>query len=225
MNFLALLLFGSRARGDQSSTSDIDLLAVTENDKPTVTGHPKASLYHYSPDWLEAKACGGDLFIWHLVSEALPIYDPDDRLGILKSQFQFSSDYGEQISKASDVAWMIVSSGDGLPPKTANRWLVWSVRTISIAQAANRRTPAFSTDALAEILNYPDISMLVKQKDKVVFEEEIGHVLRKFLLYFGAMEPSPTLQTLDDFESYFTQSKNEIGVSILRQKRIVGLYK
>lgn len=224
MNLLALFLFGSRARGDQSITSDIDLLAVTNNDNPTVSGVSIASLFHYSPEWLEAKADEGDLFLWHLVSEARPIYDPEDYLGKLKKWFRFSSDYAEQISFASDIAWMIVSSGSDLPPKIANRWLAWSVRTISIAHVAGRQKPAFSATALAEALNYSDISALVAQKDEVIFPDAIRFVLEAFLRQFGAVRPNPSLQTLGDFEDYFLQSENEVGTSILTRENIVGFY-
>lgn len=224
MNVHALLLFGSRARGDQSNNSDIDLLAITENENPTVTGPPKASLYHYSPSWLEAKAFDGDLFVWHLVSEALPIYDPTDRLGALNKQFRFKLNYDEQISNASDVAWMIVHCGDQLPPSTTNRWLAWSVRTISIARAADQRKPAFSASALAEALQYPDISTLVAQKDVNAFSTDIGTALSNFLLAFGTTEPSSNLRTLSEFEDYFLLSENQVGANILAQDNQNELY-
>ena len=224
MNFIALLLFGSRARGDQSKNSDIDLLSVVENEAPSVTGPPQASLYQYSPSWLESKAKDGDLFIWHLVSEALPIYDPADRLGVLKSQFRFKSNYDEQISKASDVAWMIVRFGEQIPPLTANRWLAWSVRTISIARAADQRTPAFSANALVKAHRYQDIFTLVAQKDAKAFSTTVGMVLRDFLLTFGITEPSSYPQTLSDFDNHFLQSGNLIGRSILKEGDGLGIY-
>lgn len=224
MNVLALILFGSRARGDQSITSDIDLLVVTETENPTVTGPPKARLYHYSPRWLEAKALDGDLFIWHLISEALPIYDPADMLGSLNQQFCFKPTYDEQISFGSDVAWMIVRCGNQLPPSTANRWLAWSVRTISIARVAAQRTPAFSANGLAKALQYPNISALVAQKDAEAFSAEIGTVLSSFLLTFGAAEPSSRLRTLSEFEGHFLQSGNQVGADILVQRDRFEIY-
>lgn len=224
MNVLALLLFGSRARGDQYNNSDIDLLAVTENENPSVTGPPKARLYQYSPSWLEAKALDGDLFIWHLVSEALPIYDPADRLGLLNKQFRFRSNYDEQILNASDVAWMIVRCGAQIPPRTANRWLAWSVRTISIARLADQRTPAFSANAIAKALRYSDISTLVSQKDAEAYSLDIGSVLRNFLLIFGADEPSSNPQTLQDFRGHFFCSGNQIGNTIVKQDDGIGIY-
>jgi len=224
MKVLALLLFGSRARGDQSINSDIDLLAVTENESPTVTGPAKARLYHYSPSWLDAKAFDGDLFIWHLISEALPIYDPTDRLGALSKQFRFRSNYDEQITWASDVAWMIVRCGDQLPPTMMNRWLAWSVRTISIARTAGQRKPSFSANALAKTLKYPDISTLIAQKDVKNFSAVMGPLLTNFVLTFGTTVPSSNPQTLHDFEDHFLHSDNQVGTSILRQDRSIGIY-
>lgn len=215
MNLSALFLFGSRARGDHSAGSDIDLLAVNDVSEPTVSGNTTASLFQYSHKWLLAKADQGDLFVWHLVSEAKPVFDPSDVLGELRSRFRFSESYEQQVSKASDVGWMIVSAGLKLDPKLANRWLAWSVRTVSIAHAARAKTPAFSAHALSHTLNCPDITRLVEQKDQPNLSTPLLAKLSDFLITFGTPDISNDLVTEEDYAVHFRKSENDVGLKIL----------
>lgn len=220
----ALLLFGSRARGDHSDSSDIDLLAITENEKPTVSGSADASLFHYSFDWLQNKASSGDLFVWHLVTEAIAIYDPAENLKALRQGFRFKGDYRKQITQASDVGWLISLLGDEMSAEEANRWLAWAVRTISIAHAATLQKPAFSGSALAKVLGYPDIEVLVRQKDKKSFDDAARGLLKKFLGALGSGEAFHPPHSIDRFRSHFEASANEVGLTILNGQVLGSLY-
>lgn len=211
----ALLLFGSRARGDHLASSDIDLLAITENKKPTVSGSVDASLFHYSFDWLQDKASAGDLFVWHLVTEAIAIYDPADNLNALRQDFRFRENYRKQITQASDVGWLISLFGDKMSAREANRWLAWVVRTISIAQAATLQKPAFSGAALATVLDYPDIEILVRQKDRKTFDDSARRLLKVFLGAMGSGESIAPPHSVDWFRSHFETTTNEVGLTIV----------
>lgn len=220
----ALLLFGSRARGDHSASSDIDLLAVTDNKKPTVSGNDDASLFHYSFDWLRDKASAGDLFVWHLVSEAIAIYDPADNLSALRQEFRFKDDYRKQIIHASDVGWLIFVLGDEMSAEEANRWLAWSVRTISIAHAAILKKSAFSGPALANVLDYPEIEILVRQKDKKSFDVAAQRLLGDFLKTMGSENLPQVAISIDDFRAHFKISENEVGLNILNGRTLRSMY-
>lgn len=220
----ALLLFGSRARGDHSDSSDIDLLAITENEKPTVSGCADASLFHYSFDWLQNKASSGDLFVWHLVTEAIAIYDPADNLCALRQEFRFKGDYRKQITQASDVGWLISLLGDEMSAEEANRWLAWAVRTISIAHAATLQKPAFSGSALAKVLGYPDVEVLVRQKDKKSFDDAARGLLKSFLVAMGSGEPIHSPYSIDRFRTHFEATRNEVGLIVLNEPLVGSLY-
>ena len=220
----ALLLFGSRARGDHSASSDIDLLAITENNKPTVSGRADASLFHYSFDWLLDKASSGDLFVWHLVTEAIAIYDPADSLKALRSDFRFRNDYRKEITQATDVGWLISLLGDEMPAKEANRWLAWSVRTISIAHAAILKKSAFSGPALAKVLDYPEIEILVRQKDKKSFDVAAQRLLGDFLKTMGSENLPQVAISIDEFRAHFEISENEVGLNILNGRTLRSMY-
>jgi len=84
--FTALFLYGSYARGDAEETSDVDILQVTAvHTAPYAVG--RLNVTCYTGDQLLRLARSGGLFARHLVEEALPIVDPQDLLGMLKSAY------------------------------------------------------------------------------------------------------------------------------------------
>jgi predicted nucleotidyltransferase len=92
--FTALLLYGSHARGDARETSDVDVLQVT----PTHTAPysiGRVNVTCYTLEQLLRIARRGGLFAMHLVEEALPLADPQDVLGTLKSAYVRPVDFDE----------------------------------------------------------------------------------------------------------------------------------
>jgi Nucleotidyltransferase domain len=84
--FTALFLYGSHARGDAQGTSDIDVLQVTPvHTPPYAVGRFNVTCYTF--DQLLRLARRGGLFARHLVEEAIPLADPQDLLGTLRSAY------------------------------------------------------------------------------------------------------------------------------------------
>jgi hypothetical protein len=84
--FTALFLYGSHARGDAEETSDVDVLQVTPtHTAPYAVG--RVTVTCYTLEQLLRLARSGGLFARHLVEEALPLADPQDVLGALKSAY------------------------------------------------------------------------------------------------------------------------------------------
>jgi len=84
--YRALFLYGSYARADADDTSDVDILQVTPvHTAPYAVGHLNVTCYTF--DQLLRLARRGSLFARHLVDEALPLADPQDLLGTLKSAY------------------------------------------------------------------------------------------------------------------------------------------
>lgn len=224
MSISALLLFGSRASGDHSNDSDIDLLAVSDVSEPMVTGKGPATLNQYSTNWLGAKAKQGDLFVWHIIAEVLAIFDSNGVLAKLQKEFQFSSSYEDQILAASDVGWAIASLWNELSAASLNRKLAWSVRTIAIASAASSQTPAFSARALAETLSYPKIVPLVGQKDEAHLSETTLEDFLNFLAEFGFPQRDGDISSFVEYSSYFAETQNEVGLKLLELPAINSSY-
>lgn len=84
--FTAVFLYGSHARGDARDTSDVDILQVTPaHSEPYAVGRFNITCYTF--DQLLRLARRGGLFARHLVAEAVPLADPQDLLGTLKSAY------------------------------------------------------------------------------------------------------------------------------------------
>ena len=114
MPAVAILLFGSLARADQSDDSDTDLLIVTLDDETRHVSVGHLSLFLYPWSTLENNARNGDLFVCHLVREARPLFDPDGYLPKLKETFTFRSNYMVEIAHATDLGWYLTRYGDDL---------------------------------------------------------------------------------------------------------------
>lgn len=90
--FTALFLYGSHARGDACEVSDVDILQVTPtHTAPYSVG--RVNVTCYTLDQLLRIARRGGLFALHLVEEAMPLVDPQDVLGTLKSAYVHPADY------------------------------------------------------------------------------------------------------------------------------------
>ena len=95
LQILAVMLFGSCARGDNEANSDIDLLVVTSGN---VIKHSRIdtvmaplSLSYYPYKYIVIGAQEGDLFICHVVKEAKSLYDPHGILNTLRGVFNLGN--------------------------------------------------------------------------------------------------------------------------------------
>ena len=76
---LALMLYGSHARGDADSGSDIDLLQVAAHGaRSYVVG--SVTVVSYTLDQLRSMTLAGSLFAWHLRTEGVVLEDLDGLL-------------------------------------------------------------------------------------------------------------------------------------------------
>jgi hypothetical protein len=84
----AVWLYGSFARGDADALSDVDALVVSSEDEmPTLSHlHPilaQASISRYRWDEMERMATSGSLFLRHLGSEGIPLWESHTAKGRL----------------------------------------------------------------------------------------------------------------------------------------------
>ncbi|MGF7151464.1 hypothetical protein FHS96_005130 [Sphingomonas zeicaulis] len=215
MTIAAVALYGSQARGDAVLGSDVDLLMVTDEDHNRHVGIGTLSIYFYPWNSLLRDAAAGDLFVCHIVREARSLHDPEDRLGALARSFRFKPSYCEEIRKASDLAWYLASFPDMLNGALGAKRVAWTVRTILIARAAERRTPCFAADALVAFSGLPLVGTLIGRKGESRIAADTPDLLARFLHHFGLPAPMRSGAPAD-YHAYFAVERNEVALQTLK---------
>lgn len=211
----AILLFGSRAREDNSRGSDTDLLLISP---PGTLQHKSIghlSMFFYPWEKLAADAHDGDLFVCHIVREAKPVFDPLGQLDQLRSLFKLRSSYAREIGHARELGWFLDQHASALNSNLVVRRMVWCVRTILIAQLAEQGAPVFAPAALATAA--PSAGDLLAGRHQRRLDSAIRQRFRQYLAQEGGNRPLPANATLEDYRALFAQSSNKVGLQTIER--------
>lgn len=211
----AILLFGSRARKDNSRGSDTDLLFVSSHGTPRHKSIGHLSMFFYPWEKLAADARDGDLFVCHIVREAKSVFDPLGQLDQLRSQFRLRSSYAREIGHARDLGWFLDRHAGALNSNLVMRRMVWCVRTILIAQLAEHGTPVFAPAALASAA--PSAADLLANRHQRRLDSAMRQRFRQYLLQKGGNPPLARKATLEDYRALFAQSFNTVGLQTIER--------
>ena len=217
MSVVAILLFGSLARADQSERSDTDLLMITTGNETRHVSVGSLSMFQYP--WLRLKidARGGDLFVCHLVREAKAIYDPDGYLLKLRKVFQLRSDYQREIAQATDLGWFLVRFGGELNSALQAKRTIWCVRTILIARSAESGDPVFAPKILANKTTSTFARELLSRRHDRGGDQAMRHSLRLFLEEETTLEPFHKHADRIAFIERFASTSNKVALQTLEQ--------
>lgn len=167
----SLILYGSRARGDETPTSDIDLLLAEDGDGVAI---PKTmlgiSLHRYSKRWLIREANLGSLFAYHVGREGVALHDEDGFLDTLLKAFKRKPDYTAERRVASLILRLLIED-DWKTNLEARRRFFWAVRTILISVTADQGEPVFASKLLELRSGMPGLASLVERRDTASFLE------------------------------------------------------
>ena len=214
---LGVALFGSRARGDFYDKSDVDVLLWTTGKFPSVQTNGILSLSFYPHADLLKKAADGDLFVSHVVHEAVPIWDPRDLLSELREAFTPKKSFDKIISDAAELGSLLIHRADTIKPRLLNRRIAWVVRTILIARAAERGQYLFSANALATFLDVHEAEVLIAARDELLKDDCRLAAFARILQRWGndryLAAPS------ESYYQLFSKSANELGLRTLREIR------
>ena len=218
MPAVAILLFGSLARADQSGDSDTDLLIVTLDDETRHISVGHLSLFLYPWSTLESNARNGDLFVCHLVREARPLFDPDGYLPKLKETFRFRSNYMVDIAHATNLGWYLTKYGDDVNSHLQAKRALWCVRTILIARSAERRDPIFAPQLLAEQTQSAAARDLLIRRHSARDAAEVRAALRLFLEEETIIDPFNEQADRRAFIERFRTTCNKVALKTLQQE-------
>ncbi len=167
----AVILYGSRARGDFHPHSDVDLILAKESgqpEPPLLTD--RSSIHIYPQDWLLVEAERGELFVGHLVTESVALYDPDDFLSSLRSRFRLRSSY-ESEKKIAAAALGLLSSRDWNSDDFLRRRFFWALRTFLISSAASDGILVYSSKDLERMFGIVHLARSIEHRNLASFQD------------------------------------------------------
>jgi hypothetical protein len=148
--YLALLLYGSYARGEQDESSDLDILQLTTVHTRSYA-HGKVNFTCYTSEQLFTLARQGALFARHLALEGVALFDPGRFLERLRSAYLPQSDYAQIYREVMD-AIPLVAINEALFSKHPIQYCStasYLLRTFVYAQAFERGSKTFSMKQIA----------------------------------------------------------------------------
>jgi hypothetical protein len=161
----AILLYGSKARNDGERDSDTDLLGISTGG-PIAKHHEDVgvSFHVYPLPWMLEHSARGSLFLSHITHEAVPLFDPEDTLSLIKNSFSFKKNYRQEI----EVGIRILSAIGNLKPESFSERIrtryFWGLRTAIMGAAANEGLPLFSSKALEEFCDIDGLALHIQNR-------------------------------------------------------------
>lgn len=216
MPIVTLALYGSCARRDDDEQSDVDILAVTTEDKIFSHVDSKLTFSYYPKQYLLDRARAGDLFVLHLVREARALYDHSGVMDELRDSFALKASYSDEIRSASDLGWFLVRWAEKFENYLLlNKRIAWCVRTILIAKSTEQGGAVFSAMELSKFSEFDITYDLIRNKN---CDRLLGWVIpsfKDFLEKFGANDYKQLLQSSSYEESlaHFEIHANDVGKS------------
>lgn len=163
------LLYGSYARGDYESFSDVDVLCITTSRKLATRVDGRVTLHIYDIKDLLATARLGGLFILHLIKEAKPLHDPCAYLEQLAVAFQKPDSYSSNARRTVGPATALLDVSESLfetAPRPFMQAALFLCRTLVYAEHADRGAFSFSMRDLA--FKDESASMICRIKDQSI---------------------------------------------------------
>ncbi|CAI1213870.1 Nucleotidyltransferase domain [Serratia plymuthica] len=193
MNIKCLVLYGSCARGDQNTSSDIDLFAIHDQDeyRMYINGNINIALYS------EKKAFeimeSGNLFGLHIKEEGKLMFN-DSIFNEMRASFKYKDSYSEEISVASTLGRFILKEQKIIKNSALlNKRLSWCVRTILIAKSAEMKEPVFSKFDISKKfsclkVSESVISSLIDLKKVTTKDEKMVNLSTVFFEHFSPID-------------------------------------
>lgn len=180
-----LLMYGSQARGDAVEGSDLDLLALVPDPRPSVTAGD-VSLSFYTPHQLHTGI--GTLFGAHLRRDAKILWDPSGHLA-RKVGDMGEVDTTRLLARVREMTSLFTTLEQDLPTYLPGllRQARYLLRSSLYAEAIRIGQPCFSVREIAQRYDDPDlVDLLASRQSHVADMQDLSDCLRRLdLLIHG----------------------------------------
>ena len=185
-----LLLYGSRARGDAVAGSDLDLLVIVEQPRPSIYSGD-VSVSYYTIAQLESGR--GTLFGAHLMRDANVLWDPAGELGAMLSRMG-EVDTKRLFSRARNMSKILGCPAMDLPKYLAGllREARYLLRSCLYAGSIAEGSPCFSVREIAERNADPPLaSLLASRQTTEPSVDELNECISRLEEILGPLPMNP----------------------------------
>lgn len=155
---LAIVLYGSQARGTADARSDIDVLQLVRNNGG-IRASGNVNITSYSRSALDEMARRGSLFVLHLKVDSYVLSDPSGEYAKIIGRYRHPNDYGalfEEIRLAATVLRPALDTTHYL--RALVRLGNYLLRTVLYAKLAEVGDPTFDLSAACSKLGVESVS-------------------------------------------------------------------
>lgn len=200
--YLALMVYGSQARGTADSGSDVDVLALVDQ-RPGSYQVGRVSVTAYAPAQLHAMAQDSSLFVLHLKTEGILLEDPQGTLSRALDAYTPIADFASHRQQIRAVAPalnvhrdLFATHGQGLA-----RMGLYLLRTALYLEAAEAGRPDFDALAAAKARGEDEVVRACALKRATWFEASDLRLLDRALSALLRHESHEPIKTAEELQT------------------------
>jgi hypothetical protein len=162
---MAVMLYGSQARGHARLDSDVDVLQLVAG-RPRSYSAGRVNVAAYTPDHLSYMAQSGSLFIRHLCDEGIVLEDPHGTLASILSTYRAPTDYAPLKTELAVILAATAASGADEYRAGIRRLASYAVRTALYVRCAESGHIIFDVDQACKAMKLPKLAELLRTREK-----------------------------------------------------------
>ena len=180
---LAVMVYGSQARGSADAASDVDVLQVVSHSSGSYKVG-RVAVTAYTPAHLHAMAKNGSLFVRHLREEGVLLFDNGEVLARALAAYERPHNYVSLIAelRAAAEALAVGCSEFEQYQQAMGRLGIYLLRSALYVEAETSGSPTFDVDLAAKALGYHSLGEVLALRRSVLLSPEDARRIRSAVL-------------------------------------------